>query len=78
MAASGEFSMAIDKIEQHQQQQLLRCPPRPKGSWPNQNAKASIKPRAIQSRLKGDEGRQIWSGWTVLAYHADTLAIRAR
>jgi IS5 family transposase len=31
-----------------------------------------------RSRLKGDEGRQIWSGWTVLAYHADTLAIRAR
>jgi IS5 family transposase len=31
-----------------------------------------------RSRLKGDEGRQIWSGWTVLAYNADTLAIRPR
>jgi IS5 family transposase len=31
-----------------------------------------------RSRLKGDEGRQIWTGWTILTYNADTLAIRAR
>jgi len=31
-----------------------------------------------RSRLKGDEGQQIWTGWAVLAYNADTLAIRAR
>lgn len=29
-----------------------------------------------RSRLKGDEGRQIWTGWTILAYNADTLAVR--
>jgi transposase, IS5 family len=31
-----------------------------------------------RSRLKGDEGRQIWTGWSILAYNADTLAVRAR
>ncbi len=31
-----------------------------------------------RSRLKGDQGRQIWTGWTVLAYNADTLAVRRR
>ena len=31
-----------------------------------------------RSRLKGDEGQQIWNGWTILAYNADTLAVRAR
>ena len=29
-----------------------------------------------RSRLKGDEGRRIWTGWSILAYNADTLAIR--
>ncbi len=31
-----------------------------------------------RSRLKGDEGRQIWTGWSILAYNADTLAVRPR
>jgi transposase, IS5 family len=31
-----------------------------------------------RSRLKGDEGRQVWTGWSILAYNADTLAVRAR
>jgi transposase, IS5 family len=31
-----------------------------------------------RSRLKGDEGQQIWTGWAVLAYNADTLAVRER
>jgi len=31
-----------------------------------------------RSRLKGDEGRQIWTEWGILAYNADTLAIRER
>jgi len=31
-----------------------------------------------RSRLKGDEGRQIWTGWAILAYNADTLAVRKR
>ncbi len=31
-----------------------------------------------RSRLKGDQGRQIWTGWTVLAYNADTLAVQRR
>lgn len=30
-----------------------------------------------RSRLKGHQGQQITSGWTILAYNADTLAIRA-
>jgi transposase, IS5 family len=28
-----------------------------------------------RSRLKGDQGQRIWTGWTVLAYNLDTLAI---
>jgi transposase, IS5 family len=31
-----------------------------------------------RSRLKGDEGQQIWTGWAILAYNTDTLAIRTR
>jgi IS5 family transposase len=31
-----------------------------------------------RSRLKGDEGRQIWTEWAILAYNADTLAVRVR
>jgi IS5 family transposase len=31
-----------------------------------------------RSRLKGDQGRQTWTGWSILAYNADTLAVRAR
>jgi IS5 family transposase len=31
-----------------------------------------------RSRLKGDDGQQIWTGWAVLAYNADTLAVRER
>jgi IS5 family transposase len=31
-----------------------------------------------RSRLKGDEGQQIWNGWAILAYNADTLTIRTR
>jgi IS5 family transposase len=31
-----------------------------------------------RSRLKGDQGRQIWAGWSILAYNADTLAVRNR
>ncbi len=31
-----------------------------------------------RSRLKGDEGQQTWTGWAILAYNADTLAIRTR
>jgi IS5 family transposase len=31
-----------------------------------------------RSRLKGDEGRQIWTEWAILAYNTDTLAIRTR
>jgi IS5 family transposase len=31
-----------------------------------------------RSRLKGDEGQQIWTGWSILAYNADTLAVRTR
>jgi transposase, IS5 family len=31
-----------------------------------------------RSRLKGDEGRQTWTEWAILAYNADTLAIRER
>lgn len=31
-----------------------------------------------RSRLKGDQGRQIWTGWAILTYNADTLAVRAR
>ena len=31
-----------------------------------------------RSRLKGDEGRQIWTEWSILAYNLDTLAVRER
>ena len=31
-----------------------------------------------RSRLKGDEGRQIWTEWAILAYNADTLAVRTQ
>ena len=29
-----------------------------------------------RSRLKGDDGQQIWTGWAILTYNLDTLAIR--
>jgi IS5 family transposase len=29
-----------------------------------------------RSRLKGDDGQQIWTGWGILAYNLDTLIIR--
>jgi IS5 family transposase len=31
-----------------------------------------------RSRLKGDEGMRTWTGWAILAYDLDTLAIRRR
>jgi transposase, IS5 family len=31
-----------------------------------------------RSRLKGDDGQQIWTGWAILAYNTDTLAVRTR
>ena len=31
-----------------------------------------------RSRLKGDQGRQIWTEWATLAYNTDTLAVRTR
>src|SRR5215208_2127767 len=31
-----------------------------------------------RSRLKGDEGQQIWTEWAILAYTPDTLAVRTR
>jgi IS5 family transposase len=31
-----------------------------------------------RSRLKGDDGIQIWTGWAILAYDLDTLAVRNR
>jgi IS5 family transposase len=31
-----------------------------------------------RSRLKGDEGAQIWTEWGILAYNADTLTVRTR
>jgi IS5 family transposase len=31
-----------------------------------------------RSRLKGNEGRQIWTEWAILAYNTDTLAVRTR
>ena len=31
-----------------------------------------------RSRLKGDEGRQIWTEWGILAYNTDTLAVRTQ
>jgi transposase, IS5 family len=32
--------------------------------------------RMRRSRLKGDDGMQIWTGWAILAYDLDSLAIR--
>ena len=29
-----------------------------------------------RSRLKGDDGQQIWTEWAILAYNTDTLAVR--
>jgi transposase, IS5 family len=31
-----------------------------------------------RSRLKGDQGRQIWTEWGILAYDLDTLAVRSQ
>jgi IS5 family transposase len=31
-----------------------------------------------RSRLKGDEGQQIWTEWAILAYNTNTLAVRTR
>jgi IS5 family transposase len=31
-----------------------------------------------RSRLKGQAGMEIWTEWTILAYNADTLAVRSR
>jgi len=31
-----------------------------------------------RSRLKGDQGRQIWTEWAILAYNLDTLAVRTQ
>jgi IS5 family transposase len=31
-----------------------------------------------RSRLKGDDGEQIWTQWSILAYNTDTLAVRER
>jgi transposase, IS5 family len=31
-----------------------------------------------RSRLRGDEGQQIWTEWAILAYNTDTLAVRTR
>ena len=31
-----------------------------------------------RSRLKGHQGQRTWSGWAILAYNLDTLAVRAR
>jgi transposase, IS5 family len=31
-----------------------------------------------RSRLKGDQGRQIWTEWAILAYNTDTIAVRGR
>jgi transposase, IS5 family len=30
-----------------------------------------------RSRLRGDQGQRIWTGWAILAYNLDTLAIHA-
>lgn len=30
-----------------------------------------------RSRLKGHQGQQIWSGWAILAYNLDTLAVHS-
>jgi len=31
-----------------------------------------------RSRLKGDQGRQIWTEWGILAYNLDTITVRER
>ena len=31
-----------------------------------------------RSRLKGDQGQQIWTEWAIFAYNTDTLAVRTR
>jgi IS5 family transposase len=31
-----------------------------------------------RSRLKGDDGQQIWTEWAILTYNTDTLAVRTR
>jgi hypothetical protein len=31
-----------------------------------------------RSRLKGEQGQKTWTAWAILAYNADTLAVRAR
>lgn len=31
-----------------------------------------------RSRLKGNQGRQIWTEWGILAYNTDTIAVRTR
>ena len=31
-----------------------------------------------RSRLKRDDGEQIWTEWTILAYNTDALAFRTR
>jgi IS5 family transposase len=31
-----------------------------------------------RSRLKGDQGRRVWTEWAILAYNTDTLAVRER
>jgi transposase, IS5 family len=31
-----------------------------------------------RTRPKGDDGMRTWTGWAILAYDLDTLAIRAR
>ena len=30
-----------------------------------------------RSRLKGHQGQQTWTGWAILAYNLDTLAVRS-
>jgi IS5 family transposase len=30
-----------------------------------------------RSRLKGDQGQRIWTGWAILAYNLDTFAIHS-
>jgi IS5 family transposase len=31
-----------------------------------------------RSRLKGDQGQQLWTGSAILTHNADTLAVRSR
>jgi hypothetical protein len=30
-----------------------------------------------RSRLKGQQGQQTWTGWAILTYNLDTLAVRS-